>query len=681
MKKKLIAGLLTASMIVSTFLSGCGTNTSQPAEGTTEAAVSAQESTEAAVDNETGLPAKFDLRDEGFVTPVKFQNPWGSCWAFGGTAAAEISILSMLGMTNEEYKEKTGSDMDLSEKHLIWFSRLPISKETNEKQAGEGLHVIGWEEDGDQFVMYDGGDSTLITSLFATGVGPVIEEAFPYKGKNGITEYDYYSTYDKDSADVQAEKMEKMLQRAAYDLGITIDEGVQAVLDGKEKAEDIFKVLYDSGTLDSSFPEEGKSKEELVSQVEKAYYDYRVETVKTTNYYTANDDWKIDTYVDDKADEKIPNRDYFSGFTLLHGNLLPETVIRDEDYNCADIDMDAVTAIKKELQAGRAVSIRFYADQSVPGQEVSANGYMDQNTWAQYTFEDQPVSHGVCIVGWDDSISKDMFNKDPDKQPPADGAWIVKNSWGSETETKTSDNGEVIGYKDWGIENDEGKHTGYFYLSYYDKTIEAPESMEFDKDFMDVEGEWSVWAHDYMPCTVDWTDQSGDLLKTANVFENDTDQDQEIRAVSTRTAYPDATVNYSIYLLNEDAKNPEDGELLCEQTATYPYRGFHREKLDTPVEVKDGQKISVVVTEQEKDDAGKDQYSYVIVTSNTKKYAEETGYPCYGVPVIHEGESFVYKNGEWSDWNEALPEFEKEHETTDKFVMENFSIKTYNVPK
>lgn len=25
------------------------------------------------------LPAKYDLRDFGVVTPVKFQNPWGTC--------------------------------------------------------------------------------------------------------------------------------------------------------------------------------------------------------------------------------------------------------------------------------------------------------------------------------------------------------------------------------------------------------------------------------------------------------------------------------------------------------------------------------------------------------------------------------------------------------------------------
>ena len=45
------------------------------------------------------LPAKYDLRDEGLVTPPKLQNPWGSCWAFAGITAAETSILSAYGTT------------------------------------------------------------------------------------------------------------------------------------------------------------------------------------------------------------------------------------------------------------------------------------------------------------------------------------------------------------------------------------------------------------------------------------------------------------------------------------------------------------------------------------------------------------------------------------------------------
>ena len=33
------------------------------------------------------FPVQLDLRDEGLVTPVKFQNPFGTCWGFAAIAA------------------------------------------------------------------------------------------------------------------------------------------------------------------------------------------------------------------------------------------------------------------------------------------------------------------------------------------------------------------------------------------------------------------------------------------------------------------------------------------------------------------------------------------------------------------------------------------------------------------
>ena len=52
----------------------------------------------------SGLPSKFDLRnvdtdgddvgDRCYVTPVRCQYPFGTCWGFAATAAAETSILS-----------------------------------------------------------------------------------------------------------------------------------------------------------------------------------------------------------------------------------------------------------------------------------------------------------------------------------------------------------------------------------------------------------------------------------------------------------------------------------------------------------------------------------------------------------------------------------------------------------
>ena len=76
------------------------------------------------------LPAKFDLRDYGWVTPVKDQETSGNCWAFSAIAALESCILKA---SNNSY--------DLSEenvKNLIeWYSDYGWNSETNEGGINE----------------------------------------------------------------------------------------------------------------------------------------------------------------------------------------------------------------------------------------------------------------------------------------------------------------------------------------------------------------------------------------------------------------------------------------------------------------------------------------------------------------------------------------------------------------
>lgn len=136
------------------------------------------------------MPAKFDLRDYGYVTPVKFQNPWGTCWGFSSIAAAETSILGELGISYTEFKEKYGIDMDLSEKHLAYFAATPMPDTTS--QAGEGIHVI------DKSQTLDIGGMLITTAnMFSGGIGPYFESNFPYYGKDKVIDYYYYDASNK----------------------------------------------------------------------------------------------------------------------------------------------------------------------------------------------------------------------------------------------------------------------------------------------------------------------------------------------------------------------------------------------------------------------------------------------------------------------------------------------------
>ena len=144
------------------------------------------------------LPSKFDLRDvdgKNYVSPVKLQNPWGTCWSFGATAASETSLAYELG---HDYNAETGSDVDnmfdLSEKHLAWFSytALPEDSETYSSQSGEGYYMMYDYEtspDGVSDKVYNiGGAMNYATMVYSAGMGPTLEAIVPYE-KTTDTEY------------------------------------------------------------------------------------------------------------------------------------------------------------------------------------------------------------------------------------------------------------------------------------------------------------------------------------------------------------------------------------------------------------------------------------------------------------------------------------------------------------
>lgn len=121
------------------------------------------------------LPEKYDLRDEGRVTDVKFQNPWGACWAFGSIASLESNAIT-----------RGAQDPDYSEKALVWFAKNERKDEDAPDTELEGISVA----DGDtkEYVYNIGGSSWDVISALAAWQGASLESELPYRNAEGTTE-------------------------------------------------------------------------------------------------------------------------------------------------------------------------------------------------------------------------------------------------------------------------------------------------------------------------------------------------------------------------------------------------------------------------------------------------------------------------------------------------------------
>jgi|GEM_PF-5558044 len=141
------------------------------------------------------LPSKFDLRDVYgvcYVPEIRSQSPFGTCWSFGSIAAAEISLAYALGLDFNTATDEEKAAIDLSEKHLAWFSYTPLPDDSPfySSQSGEGYHYKAYDEgidtDDETRIPYDfGGHSHYAAVLFSEGVGPAFELDVPYINNAG----------------------------------------------------------------------------------------------------------------------------------------------------------------------------------------------------------------------------------------------------------------------------------------------------------------------------------------------------------------------------------------------------------------------------------------------------------------------------------------------------------------
>lgn len=246
-----------------------------------------------------------------------------------------------------------------------------------------------------------------------------------------------------------------------------------------------------------------------------------------------------------------------------------------------------------------ALGINYYAD---------SFNYYNSSTAAEYCpVKNTGTNHAVTIVGWDDSYNRANFKTMPEN----DGAWLVRNSWGSW----------------WGKE-------GYFWLSYEDKSIyktayafEGRKSDIYDNNYQYDHATSSAYRQ---------------TASAANVYtaKGNGNKIEELKAVGIFLYEAGVEYSLQVYRNLTDPNDPASGEpMLPEpQTGTTGYAGYYMIPLNKSISLEPGDTFAIVF------DFGKEprNMAFVGFESKSENYR-------HSETRASAGESFYSYRSGW-DW-------------------------------
>ncbi len=618
------------------------------------------------------MPESFDLRDTGVVPEVRSQGNWGTCWGFAAISASEMSILSELNMTTEEFLAATGQEMDLSEKHLSWFgtNHLPTLSETYpyeglESQAGEGIHHRDSETLGDS-VYYNGGLMSYASSIFSAGMGPVTEADVPYLAADGTS-----STASDWSLDesMRFGTVMQLENSSILPIPVGLDADGNYVYNAAATEAIKNEVLNGRGVSIAYYADMAIDPQATVNMVKDQIIALGIDcTDEQVQLYQA---LRNGEYTVDEVSEE--NQRFFMTVMLAKVGIDVSEMSIEEIYQAYDELLQALA--EAEAEAEEEVEDELLDEQSLRKMaeemgldydqylettelvaQVASQTYINTDTYAQYTDSVYASpTHGVTIIGWDDNYSASNFLAD--RQPPADGAWIVRNSWGS----------------DYG--ND-----GYFYLSYYDQSIYMAESFDFLLTDDPQTAQVDIMGYDFMQADSICSVRMDESCAIANIFTMESDN--VLSDISIMTADLNTEVTAAVYLLNENATSPTDGTMLEILTETFMYGGYHRISLNYHYAVPEGARISIV-QEQSSETTEGTVFNIPYTSGASEAYMEllnafeEDLLTQWVEGKIGEGESFVCVDGEWFDWADLIAELQSSYNLTSLLSYDNLNMKLY----
>ena len=213
-------------------------------------------------------------------------------------------------------------------------------------------------------------------------------------------------------------------------------------------------------------------------------------------------------------------------------------------------------AVKQRIIDNGAVTASYYHNDNLYN-TTSGGGTAFYNST-------QKTNHAILIVGWDDNYSRSNFKM----KPAIDGAWLCKNSWGT----------------NWGT-------GGYFWMSYASYVVDGTA-------FVVEENNEDLKAYYYD--ALGWCSNMGwpgmDNY-AANVFKAERGNSEKLIEVGLYASSNNSSYEISVYtdLGASMPSSPTAGTRALRQTVSIPYAGYHTVTLDSPVPLTQNQYFSVVV--------------------------------------------------------------------------------------